>query len=55
MTKRDALTAISNAVYEATMLLEQLEHAGKVGGNGHHLRQYVAEFAENIIIERWRD
>lgn len=48
-----AETEISNAVYEATYLLERLENAGKVRGNGHHARQAVALYATQEMRTRW--
>ena len=54
MSLEDAKTALSNAVYEASCLLERLEYAGKVNGNGHHARQAVAKFATDELESRWR-
>lgn len=48
-----AQAQIENAVYEATRFLEELEHAGKIQGNGHHARQKVAEFAAEELKSRW--
>lgn len=53
MTFQDAETEILNSVYAATVLIEWLEHAGKVRGNGHHIRQEVAAAAAKILKERW--
>jgi hypothetical protein len=50
-----AETEVSNAVYEATRLIESLEHAGKLRGNGHHARQACAVFATQEIRARWND
>jgi hypothetical protein len=44
---------LSNAVYKATEILERLERAGLLRGNGHHLRQKVTEFATTLLRERW--
>lgn len=49
----DAKVIIENAVYEATILIERLENAGKVSGNGHHARQAAAKAAADILKERW--
>lgn len=49
----DAKVELSNAVYEAARLLETLEYAGKIRGNGHHMRQEVARFAVDLLKERW--
>jgi hypothetical protein len=54
MSLRDAEVELSNLVYEATALIERLEGAGLVWGNGHHHRQRVAEFATNLLKESWR-
>lgn len=50
-----AETEVSNAVYEATRLIESLENAGKVRGNGHHGRQAVAVFAVQELRARWKN
>lgn len=49
----EAETRISNATYQASLLFEHLECVGKVRGNGHHLAQAVAEFAQKLMRERW--
>ncbi len=48
-----AQAQISNAVYEATRVIEELEHTGRIRGNGHHIRQRIAKFAEDLLTERW--
>ena len=53
MDLEDAQHAIENCVYEATALIEQLEQAGKVGGNGHHCRQKLAAAAKDEVAGRW--
>lgn len=53
LTVDQAATLISNAVYEACGLYEQLQHAGRVGGNGHHVRQKIANAATALMRERW--
>lgn len=55
LTLRDAQSELSNKLYEASRLLEELEHAGRVLGNGHHMRQHVCAFGEQLLAERWRD
>jgi hypothetical protein len=55
MTLKDAQTELSNRVYEAARLLEELEYAGKVFGNGHHMRQQLCAAAEALLAERWTD
>lgn len=49
----DACADLSNEVYKSTQLYETLEYKGLVYGNGHHMRQKVAEFAVNLLKERW--
>lgn len=55
MTWREAEAELSNLVYSATFLIERLEYAGKVRGNGHHVRQEIVEFATEKLKERWID
>ncbi len=53
-TDREAASAeLGSAVYAAAILLERLEDAGKVRGNGHHMAQSVAAFATGLLAERW--
>ena len=53
LSREDAETAISAAVYEATRLIETLEHAGRLSGNGHHARQKLAELSRQELASRW--
>jgi hypothetical protein len=53
-TLEAAEAQLSNDVYAASGLLEDLENAGLVMGNGHHLRQAVAAFAVAKLRERWK-
>lgn len=61
MPLADAMVEISNQVYEATGLIEQLEYCkandgGKrIRSNGHHLRQEIAEFAKKLLKENWEE
>ena len=55
MSLEDAETHLSNAVYQATAILEGLEHAGKVFGNGHHARQNAALAAVVELRGRWKE
>jgi hypothetical protein len=48
-----AQSEIGNLVYESTFLFERLEHRGVLRGNGHHMRQEIAEAAGNLLKERW--
>lgn len=53
MDLETAVADIGNAVYMACSLYERLEGKRKIHGNGHHMRQKVAEFAKNLMEERW--
>lgn len=53
MTLEQAAARISNEVYNATALVEQLEGAGLIRGNGHHIRQKMAAMCEELFRERW--
>lgn len=61
MTLEDASVEISNQVYAATGLIERLElckandGSKRIRGNGHHIRQEIAEFAEKLLKDRWED
>ena len=55
LTKDRAKTLIERSVYEATKLIEQLERAGKVSGNGHHARTKLAKSAGDELVSRWYD
>jgi hypothetical protein len=50
----EAKCRIENAVYKATDLYERLEGAKLVRGNGHHMRQKIAQMASDLLEERWR-
>ena len=51
----DAQHRLGNLVYEAASLVEKLEQAGRVLGNGHHARQKIAQFAKDDLARRWTD
>ncbi len=53
MSKKQAVDAISNSVYEACGLFESLEAVAKINGNGHHMMQKVSTFAEDLMKEKW--
>ncbi len=55
ITKHEAENEITNAVYAATQIFEQLENRGLLLGNGHHARQKIAETARLELSNRWRD
>lgn len=51
-----AADKLSNAVYEAAVsVFEELEHAGKIKGNGHHHAQRMANLSEQMIDDLWID
>ncbi len=53
VTLEQALAAIGTAVYQATGLAEDLEHSGKIQGNGHHLRQQMALKVQTLLYDAW--
>ena len=53
MTLKEAMNEVSNEVYLGSAIVEELEHAGKIFGNGHHIRQAIAKFAEDYIRAQW--
>lgn len=53
MTLDDAKSDLSKAVYAATDIIERLEGAGLIAGNGHHLRQELARHAVDVLEKRW--
>lgn len=55
MTLQDAEAELSKRVYAATRLIEELEFAGHVRGNGHHIRQEIAAFAVKLLREQWEE
>jgi len=61
LTLEDAKVELSNSVYEATRLIEDLEYTlnakgdKTIRGNGHHIRQQIVKFAIDLLEERWND
>lgn len=55
ITKEDAKCMISNNVYKASFLYEQLEGVGRIKGNGHHIMQQLCKHAEYLIEKYWID
>jgi hypothetical protein len=54
--QRDKEIELGGAVYAACIkIFEDMEHEEEVYGNGHHMAQDVAAFAEHLLNERWRD
>lgn len=48
---RSAETDITNGIYSATELLERLEGAQLVLGNGHHMRQQLTQKMTELLQE----
>lgn len=48
----DAANELSNEVYAATSIIERLEAKGLLLGNGHHIRQKLADDAVRMLRER---
>ena len=55
LPKEDLAAEVSNIIYEKTRVFEDLENAGVLSGNLHHLRQKFAELAEEEILARFID
>lgn len=61
MSLDDASAEISNSVYEETRLIESLEFCKakdgckRIRGNGHHIRQEIAEFAVKLLKDNWEE
>jgi hypothetical protein len=55
MTLEDAENRLSNIIYEASKMVEQLENLGKVQGNGHHIRGYIAKYAQEQLRKYWQN
>lgn len=50
-----ALAEISNQVYLATSMIEDLESQQDLIGNGHHLRQELALRAQVLVFNHWKN
>lgn len=49
-----AVERVTTEVYDASVgIFENLEHRRLIHGNGHHIAQKIAEYAANIMRERW--
>jgi len=55
LTLEQAEAMLMNSVYAAGSILESLEYAGKIIGNGHHARQKVAAMAVEELRRRWKE
>ena len=51
----DMARDIESAVLDATQVIETLEAAGLIVGNGWHIRQDIAKYAKDKVLERWRN
>lgn len=54
-TIESASATIKNEIYAAASFFEDLEDAGKIRGNGHHMRQHLAQDAADMLADRWID
>lgn len=52
MTDEQFLNFVENAVYDATSIVERMEFLNRVEGNGHHIRQSIAEVARIFVSRR---
>lgn len=55
LSKKQAIKELHDAVYNASQLIETLEGAGKIRGNGHHVRQELSAMAAKLLGDRWRE
>lgn len=59
MDLETAKAELSNALYAASRLMEQLEYTKtpdghkRITGNGHHIRQKISKFGTDLLTERW--
>ncbi len=53
MTLDQAVADIGNTIYASSGLFEDLENAGHIHVNGHHLRQQLAEYAQKLLHDAW--
>jgi hypothetical protein len=52
MSDEEIEVQISNHIYKAALIFEDLEHAGKFIGNGHHMAQHIAKLVVEIYRQR---
>ena len=55
MTKQQAADYLSDAIYKVAIIFETWEAEGKVKGNGHHIAQDIAAYAEHVVQQRYED
>ena len=61
MDLETAKAELSNNLYAASKLIEQLEYTRsptgnkRIYGNGHHIRQAISKFGTDLLEERWRE
>ncbi len=53
MTFEQVSRCLYSSIYEATKVLETLEYQQRVRGNGHVMRQKMADRAVEFLKERW--
>lgn len=49
----EALGEVERRIYAAALVFEELEHAGLICGNGHHIAQKMATHASGLLCMRW--
>jgi len=50
----EAVRKLINGIYPTcSEVFEDLEHKGKIIGNGHHIAQKVLKHTEDLLRERW--
>lgn len=54
MDRESLESELSSRVYKAALLLEQMEDAGFISGNGHHKAQRVADYAVLQMDQAWK-
>lgn len=52
-TLEQAVADMGNTIYASSGLFEDLENAGHIRANGHHLRQQLAEYAQKLLRDAW--
>ena len=61
MDLETAKAELSNALYKASRLVEELEYIHtpkghqRIRGNGHHIRQEICKFGTDLLEERWNE
>lgn len=53
VTREGAEDKVRSAIYQAALIFERLEDAGKISGNGHHIAQDISNYAVEFLKKRW--